>query len=71
MSFNEPLSSKREVPECIAKGTGACIPLGVLHGAGNFSKIFAGGLLRFNVLGIFQVATCHGTHFIILIDSDK
>ena len=68
MSFHEPLSFKREAPECTAKGIGACIPLGVLHGARKFFKIFAGGLLRFNVLGILQVAACHGTHFIILID---
>jgi len=36
--FNEPMLSKREAPEYIAKGIGACIPLGVLLGAGNFLK---------------------------------
>ena len=39
MSFNEPILSKREAPECIAKGIGACIPLGVLLGAENFLNL--------------------------------
>ena len=53
--------SKGEAPEYIAKGIGACVPLGVLLGAGKFSQIFVGGLLCSNVLGILQEATCHGT----------
>ena len=60
--------SKRETPAYIAKRIGFCITLGVLLGAGKLSEIFTGGLLRFNVLEILQEATCHGTHFFILID---
>ena len=67
MSFNEPILSKREAPGCIAKGIGFCIPLGVLFGEENFLKIFAGGLLRFNVLEILHEATCLGTHSTIVI----
>ena len=36
--------------------------------SGKFSKVLTGGFLRFNVLEIIQEATCHGTHFIRLID---
>ena len=39
--------------------------------SGKSSKIFAGGLLYFNVLEKILEATCDGTYFIRLIDFDE